>query len=245
MKLVVKIPTRERGLSFVNRYIDNLTNLNTIIWLTLDADEWADIDHQQIAEEIGFPNSLNVLYTIGKTESKIHAYNRDIDLITERFDWDIMMVGSDDMWPEQKGFDQMIIDDMQKHFPDSDGCLWYNTEDSETELKSRFNGANIKFGTERWQRNWICMLPIVGRKYYNRFGYIYHPSYKSFWCDNEFTHVARKMKKIQPVNRTCIQHQHPSWGAGQPKDSLYIKNNSNWEADQSNFQERRIKGFAK
>ena len=62
---------------------------------------------------------------------------------------------------------------MIKHFPDTDGVLWF------------FDG---------WRKD-LNTLCIIGRKYYERFGYIYHPDYKSFWCDAEFTEVANKLKK--------------------------------------------------
>jgi hypothetical protein len=87
------------------------------------------------------------------------------------------------------------------------------------------------------------MLPIMGRKYYDRFGYVYHPSYQSFWCDNEFTQVALKLGKIKCINRKIIRHQHPSWDAGMQADDLYYANNQNWHKDMANFKKRQRQGF--
>lgn len=236
-KLLIKIPTRERGLGFVEKYITNVTNPDTQIWLTLDKDDRGNYD------DIPFPINLDANISIGNSVSKIDAYNRDIPEITEHFDWDVIMVGSDDMWPNTPGFDQIILDDMTEHFPDGDGCLWYNTEDSESELARRYRGRKIPFGSRDWQNKWISMLPIMGRKYYERFGYIYHPSYKSFWCDNEFTKVAVNSGKIKPIDRTIIRHQHPSWDGGMAADSLYTSNNANWQKDMTNFKRREAQNF--
>lgn len=236
-KLLIKIPTRERGLGFVDKYITNVSNPETQIWLTLDKDD--SVSH----DDIPFPLDLDIKSIKGNSISKIDAYNRDIPEITEQFDWDVIMVGSDDMWPNTQGFDQVILDDMAENFPDGDGCLWYNTEDSEKELANRYRGRTIKFGSRDWMNKWISMLPIMGRKYYERFGYIYHPSYKSFWCDNEFTNVAIGLGKIKPIDRTIIRHQHPSWDGGMEADSLYTSNNANWQKDMNNFNHRNARGF--
>jgi len=221
----------------VEKYVTNTSNPSTQIWLTLDYDDSPNL------EAIRFPLDLDVKPVIGNSVSKIDAYNRDIPKITESFDWDVIMVGSDDMWPNTPGFDQTILDDMAEHYPDGDGCLWYNTEDSVKELASRFRGKHIPFGSDEWRRKWITMLPIMGRKYYERFGYIYHPSYKSFWCDNEFTDVANRLDRIKPIDRTIIRHQHPSWDAGMEADQLYKSNNANFRTDRENYNGRKSQGF--
>lgn len=221
----------------MDKYIANVTNPETQIWLTLDKNDPTSHD------DIPFPLDLDVKSIKGNSVSKIDAYNRDIPEITEQFDWDVIMVGSDDMWPNTPGFDQIILDDMAEHFPDGDGCLWYNTEDSVKTLAERYRGKHIPFGTPEWKRKWIVMLPIMGRKYYDRFGYIYHPSYKSFWCDNEATDEANRLDRIKAIDRTIIRHQHPSWDAGQPLDSLYRRNNKNDEADRLNYFRRKSQQF--
>lgn len=240
-RLVIKIPTRERGLDFVDAYLENITNPFTQIWLTLDEDEWGMKDP---GDYLKFPNELDVRWVIGKSESKIGAYNRDIDLISEMVDWDVIMVGSDDMIPEKKGFDQRILDDMWKYYPNTDGALWYRTENSLEELRRRYN-RDFYWGSSEWAKRWICMLPIMGRKYYERFRYVYHTSYKSFWCDNEWTDVARRWGLIRPVNYNGIRHRHPAWDGGTPEDLLYSKNQAHWKDDELNYNRRRLKGFPK
>lgn len=241
MKLLIKIPTRERGFDWLQSYYTNLTNMNTHIHLTLDEDEYPDGE----VPDFGFPAELDLTFSIGPSDSKIDAYNRDIDWISKRIDWDVIMLGSDDMLPQIRGFDQQIIEDMSWNYPTADGCLWYNTEDSLTELKKRYK-RNFAWGSDEWKKRWICMLPVMGRRYYERFGYVYHPSYKSFWCDNEWTDVARQMGLITPVNLEIVKHFHPSWGGGEnAMDSLYSRNNKNFLIDQKNYHRRKLKGFPK
>ena len=50
----------------------------------------------------------------------------------------------------------------------------------------------------------------------DRFGYIYHPAYRSLWCDNEFQQVSWTLDKSVFINETIIEHQHYTNGYGQP-----------------------------
>lgn len=155
----------------------------------------------------------------GFSRSKIHAINRDIPI-----GWDVILLAADDMFPLLHGFDQAIIDRMTEAFPDTDGALWFN--DGHT--------------TDR-----LNTLPIIGRKYYDRFGYIYHPYYYSLFCDNEFTDVAKKLNKIKYFPEIIIRHEHPDWGGKVPSDALYERNNKFWAADQRTYNVRKLKGFPK
>ena len=122
-------------------------------------------------------------HVFGNSSTKIEAINADIP----NDDWDILVLISDDMIPEVAGFDDIIRQKMIEHFPDTDGVLWF------------FDG---------WRRD-LNTLCIIGRKYYERFGYIYHPDYKSFWCDAEFTEVATALKKQVFIDQVIIRHLHP------------------------------------
>ena len=228
-KLLIKIPTRERGFIWLQSYLDNITNPNTIILLTLDNDE---------TEEP--PAHPQIIYVRGNSKSKIDAINRDIDLYIDQFD--ILLIGSDDMIPQIKGFDQIILDDMNKHYPDGDGCLWYNTEDAEPVLKDRYSKV-IKAGSDEFYTKWICMMPIMGTPYYQRFGYVYHPSYRSFSCDDEQTIIAHRLKKITYIHQRIVKHKHPAWDKEGEGDNLYTKNDRNWNYDRTNLRRRQARGF--
>ena len=148
--------------------------------VTVDSDD----EKMNNPDIIKFMNQMpKCTYVFGNSKTKIEAINADIP----DNDWDILVLISDDMIPEIQGFDDIIRKKMIKHFPDTDGVLWF------------FDG---------WRRD-LNTLCIIGRKYYDRFGYIYHPDYKSFWCDAEFTEVATALGKQVFFDQVIIRHLHP------------------------------------
>lgn len=237
MNLLVKIPTRERGFEWLRGYIDNCLSPDTRILLTLDTGQPAP---PQWAIDSG-----RVYVEWGHSRNKVHAYNRDIDKYIDQFD--VLLCGSDDMWVQERGYDMIICDDMRRNFPDTDGCLWYDTEDSTDELRRRLKRQDVAPGDRNFLNHWICMLPIIGRAYYKRFGYVYHESYHSFWCDNEQTRVAQRDRKIVYIPRRIIKHEHPDWGNGMPRDDMYRRllpqNSPDWNMDMGNFHNRHAHDF--
>jgi hypothetical protein len=132
-------------------------------------------------------------------------------------DWDILLLASDDMIPEQEGYDQVIRSKMNEHYPNTDGVLWFNDGYTQDKLNTL-----------------VCM----GRKYYNRFNYIYNPNYKSFFCDNEFMDVANELKKQTYFPDCIIRHQHPA-NTGREADALYKLNDKYWKEDQAVYVHRK------
>jgi hypothetical protein len=89
---------------------------------------------------------------VGRSCGKIGAINRDMDLAPP---FDILLLASDDMIPIVKGYDRIIRDNMPL---DTDRVLHFND------------------GHRTDSLNTLC---ILGKKYYDRFGYIYYPEYKT------------------------------------------------------------------
>jgi hypothetical protein len=228
-KLLIKIPTRERGYRFLDLYYQNITDPNTRILLSIDHD---------CPEP---PTNPILIVRRGKKVNKIEAINRDIEEFKDQFD--ILLLSSDDIDPQEKGFDSTIISDMTQHYPDGDGCLWYNTEEFRHNLMQRTRGKDVAFGSPLYMLYWICMMPIVGMKYYNRFGYVYHPSYQSLWCDNEQTEVAKRLKRITCIDRKILIHQHPTNQGNRKLDRMYIQDAQNHKPDMANFMKRKSFGF--
>ena len=153
---------------------------------------------------------------IGPRASKIEACNR----LVEDMNWDIVVLTSDDMLCQVQGWDDIIRQDMATHFPDTDGCLWYP------------DGHQDR----------LCTLPVMGRKYFDRFGYIYHPSYQSLWADNEQHQVAKGRGKLWRSDKVLFQHMHPGWGTAK-MDPLYQANNKHDKMDRENYERRKALGF--
>ena len=221
MKLLFKYPTRARLDWFkqtLEKYYEMMSGSNPFQFLiTLDDD-----DEQMNSEEARWfmEQFRGLSYQYNNHQSKIEACNADMDLLT---DWDIVILVSDDMVPQQSGFDIQIVDDMETHFPDTDGCLFYD------------DGLFSKDNTST--------LSILGRKYYDRFGYIYHPDYKSFYCDNEYTEVARSLGKMAYSPNVIIKHE---WtGGGGSEDALYRRNTRLGKPDEATYNRRKAAGFPK
>jgi hypothetical protein len=192
---------------------DNPNSIHTLF--TLDKDD------ETVTPELC--NTLRSIHSnidiqIGTSTSKIHAVNRDMEKAKP---YDILLLASDDMVPIRKGYDNIIRSHMKQYFQNTDGVLWYN---------DGFQGRNL---------NTLC---ILGKKYYDRFGYIYHPSYKSFYCDNEFMEVANKLNKQVYIDDVIIQHQHPDILKNQ-YDELYTKNSKYAEQDRLLYEERKRNHF--
>ena len=139
----------------------------------------------------------------------------------DNLDFDIVLLASDDMVPQIKGFDTIIKEKMLSNYPDTDGVLWFN---------DGYKGDTL---------NTLC---ILGKKYYDRFNYIYNPEYKSVWCDNEFMDVSKLLNKVTYFDITIIRHEHPDWGFGS-NDSIHMSNIKNESNDRITYERRKKINF--
>jgi hypothetical protein len=189
MKILYKFPTRSRRNKMLAA-IDNITALakhdDYVIQLTLDVDD-ESVTNNSVKHQLAKYGKVYALWGIS-AGSKIGAVNRDLGLIFD--DFDILICMSDDFVFLQEGFDLQIISDMQQYFPDGDGFLHYPD-----------GHVNERLAT----------MSIIGRKYFERFGYIYHPEYKSVYCDQEAQEVAKKLGKYKYIPIQLFEHQHPVW----------------------------------
>ena len=209
MKILIKFPTRgrqEKFFSTLNKYYELLDDIDrTQFQITIDEDD-ITMNDQKVFEKLS--SYKNLKFDLGKSKNKIDAINRNITVDG----WDIILIASDDMIPKVKGYDTIIRNKMVELYPNTDGILW-------------FHDGNRKD---------LNTLSIFGREYYKRFGYVYHPEYKSFWCDNEFTQVGNILKKQTFIDQVIIHHEHPDWGFGR-RDDLYISNVKNDNHDRNVF----------
>lgn len=157
----------------------------------------------------------------GKSDSKIHAINRNIP---SSHRWDIIVDVSDDFVFTKKGFDDII----RKHCGPDD-CLHFPEPFAQREAKRSRNED-------------IIIMACMGRKYYERFGYIFNPEYKSLFCDNELTAVAKLLGRYKYVNQSIFYHAHPQAGFGKA-DAQTIHTESFWDVDKKTYEERKAKNF--
>jgi len=181
---------------------------------TLDTDDLT-MNNKEVLDRINSYPNISIGW--GTSESKIGAINRSMPDI----EWDICICMSDDMVFNIFGFDVMIGVDMLNHFPDFDGLLHYPDQDAKEHLATMY---------------------IAGRKFYDRFGYIYHPSYKSLWCDNEIQEVAKRLGKYKYCGYQINVHLNPAYGHLE-KDEMFLKQQGYWVEDEMNFNQRKARNF--
>lgn len=218
MKILIQFPTRERTEKFfsvLQQYYAKADNVSDCLFhIVIDADDLSMNSATVLAKLAGMRNCI---YTISNTPGKIKAINT---MPADR-SWDIVLLLSDDMIVQAKGWDTHIRTKMKQYFPSTDGVLWYN---------DGFVGDRLN--------TLVCM----GKRYYERFNYIYHPSYISLWSDNEFTEVAKALKKQVYIAECIIRHEHIV-NMGRARDKLCDRNESYYTIDQRNYDKRKANGF--
>jgi len=208
----------------LRKYMKNANHPELIgVCVSADKDD-TTMTRSLISDEIKSilkPAAYSVVH-FGDSKTKIEAVNADMDKI--EYEWDIVVLVSDDMIPQVKGYDDVIRNYMLSKFPDTDGILWFND------------------GTQASNLN---TLTIMGKKMYDSFGYIYHPSYKSLFPDTEFTDLCKGSlaPKCLYVDYCIIRHQHPGTGFKDQNDSLYEKNQKYWREDMMNYIQRKTYNY--
>jgi len=222
MKFLIKFPTRSRPEKFfstLDKYISNFSTQNEYkILVSCDNDDVTMNNNDTINKLNSYSN---LEYYFSERTTKVDAINRDIDKI--RYEWQVLISAADDMIPVYKNYDLRIQEEMIKEYPDLDGSLWF------------YDGATRNINTQS----------ILGKKYYDKLGWIYYPKYKTWFCDGEHTFYAKSINKIKFIDECLIIHEHPGHRSGNNWDQLYLENDqeSNVEHDRLLFEERKTKGF--
>ena len=223
MRILLKCPTRSRPVQFIkvlNQYV-TLANRPDLIGVCVSCDRddatMTETAVQHQIKNITYKTAWSEIY-YGDSTNKIQAVNADIASIT--WEWDIVLLVSDDMVPQIKGYDDVLRAHMMANFADTNGILWVND------------------GT---QGNKLNTISILGRKIYDSFGYIYHPAYKSLFCDTEFTDLCKGSlaSKCTYIPYILIKHEHPGTGFADRADALYARNQMFWDEDMYTYISRK------
>lgn len=228
--LLLKYPTRQRPSKFManlNSYFEKLSGKHQItLVVSMDTDDiLSNNGGIQRFLDIKRSDTVNVIYSYGESKGKIAAINRDIP----NTPWDVLVATADDMEPMEDHWDDIIIQDMFREFPDLYGAINYNTD---PRLETAVDGR-----PEGWKG--LITLPVIGRKLYDKFGYIYHPDYISESCDDEQTIVYTQLGVLRHIDRRPIFHNFKPW-----HDELMIRNMQIGQTvDRKKFLERKEKNF--
>lgn len=188
MNLLVQFPTlcrKEKFIYCIEKYNNLCGDHNNIFFnINCDVDD-GSMNNESTRKTISkLINKAKYRINYLEKSNKISAINDKIDV-----DFDVVLCASDDMIPVVDGWDEYICCAMQEHFPKLDGALHFN---------------------DGYTENTLITLSILGKKLYDHFGYIYHPDYKSLYCDNEFTEVVKTLGKVKYLPDIIIKHEHYS-----------------------------------
>lgn len=223
MRILLKFPTRSRpqkAAATLGKYIRLANHPENIgVAVSCDTDDTSmsrsilQEEFQLMFKKVGWGRMF-----FSPNKSKIEACNANMGEID--YPWDIVVLVSDDMIPQIKGYDDVIRNYMSASFPDTNGILWFND------------------GCQEDRLNTLC---VFGRRMYESFGYIYHPSYKSLFCDTELTDLCRGTLKDKCVyvSQCIIRHEHPGTGFADQMDGLYAINQKYWNDDMYTYISRK------
>lgn len=184
MKIAFAFASRSRPKKFFETLdtIFKLCKTDVYINCALDLDDESMNNDNVINQIREYANKVNINW--GLSRNKVHAINRSAENLPE---CSIVICQSDDMKWIESGFDEQIINDCSTYAPDTDIFLHY------------YDGRQKNTST----------LNIVGKKYFDRTGYIYNPEYISVYSDNEETEKSRLLGKYKFIDKVMFEHHHP------------------------------------
>jgi|GEM_PF-3463011 hypothetical protein len=98
----------------------------------------------------------------------------------------------------------------------------------DTELLRELDGkSDFLVKTQDGIQKTLITMPVMDRKYYERFGYIYHPEYLHMAADVELTAVGMMLGRVMQSS-LLFRHLHYSAGLS-PKDEINEKNDRTYE----------------
>lgn len=217
-KILVKYATRGRPERFFDG-MDTIYNLCEMpdhirVMVTADIDDKTMFNDAVRDKIYSYPNA-HVIY--GTSENKIAACNRDLDILPEGFkDWGIICNFSDDMRWTMPKWDTHIRVDFNSVYPQLDGYMAYKDPDT--------NGA-------------LSTLYIAGRKFVDKFGFIYDPVFVSLFADNLVEDCAKKMGKYHYTGYEIYRHKNPAYNySDMPKDAMFEEQQRiGWGVDQKTY----------
>ena len=204
-KILIKFPSRgrpERFKSSFEKYLNFLSgNYGFYFVFSFDENDLT-MNNNDMISYLEKYNHISE-YHFGKNTNKVEAINANMENKT----FDILILASDDMIPVVKNYDEVIVSNFQKSGFDYDCMLHFH---------------NIKFCNE------LDINCVMGYDYYKRFNYIYHPSYKSIFADNEYTEVSKILGKNVFIHG--VEPFYHDWRGGDETEIKNFKyNREDWE----------------
>lgn len=221
MRILLKCPTRSRParvLKTLGTYVRLAARPDLLgVAVSCDSDDPTMANPTDLQRTLSQCAWSRIFY--GQNANKIAACNANMSEVD--WEWDIVVLVSDDMMPQIRGYDDIIRTHMASRFPDRNGILWFDD------------------GCQGDKLNTLC---IFGRTFYDQRGVIYDPAYKSLFCDTELTDHCRMQyaDRCLYVPYCIIRHEHPGAGYSQYMDALYDRNQKYWNEDMYTYIKRKV-----
>jgi hypothetical protein len=212
--IVFKYATRSRPNLFDRGIQSIVNNLKLDDYLILVSCD--ENDTTMLNHHFKYADNPKIKFFYGVSKNKIDAINRDLHHLPTN--WDVLVNMSDDMVFIENGFDEIIMQDFGGNY---DLCLHYPDG----------------------YRNDIITMSILGKAYYDRFNFIYHPDYSSLWCDNEQTDVAKMVGKYKFCQKQLFIHKHPANDSSVTRDEQYNITENYFDRDKEVYNSRKAKNF--
>lgn len=214
--LLFKYPTRcrpDRMFAVIDSIIRNLSNkVDYTILITADIDDATTYNQQVLLRLKTYFKYFNIKIVFGHSENKIHAINRDMEVV-ENVPWhDVVLVG-DYIEFIVKGFDNIIR----------------NAIGSET-IFNTWNSHVLGFSDELSNE---FVVPVINRARYKEYGYILNPKFKSKFA---LEHLIKESSCNYPnsgyehSSAKIIKRKHPS-NLYYSADLQMIENTKLWRED--------------
>lgn len=218
MRLLINFATRgryEKCIQALKSMLDTIHTNNYQVILTVDDDD----EQMALPKTKWLEEYKQITVVRGTSESKVHAINRGMAHARE---WDWMINFSDDMNFICQSWDRNMWELIEKQWGGS------------LDFFAHFNDG--------YAADKLPTMSVMGREYYNRDGYVYHPSYKSFSCDAEAMYVAMMRGKHHYFPQVFFHHNH-GVNIRIKLDDTYRMNDRFMAGDTTNYFERIARGF--
>lgn len=107
------------------------------------------------------------------------------------------------------------------------------------------NNADILHVGDQHRKDDLICHPIISKSLYDKIGYVWHPLFKSVFCDNWFTTMAKAWGYVDATQGGTVDlgflHANPSQGYGHEDEVARISNSKERYAEGSAIMERLTK----
>jgi len=195
-RLLIKFPTRSRPEKFktvLQMYIDYLSGKHDVRFVISCDEDDETMNNTEVRKWFASlqESGVNITPYYGHSKNKIEACNADMD--DEVFD--VALLASDDMIPQLRGYDDIVMSLFEQTWPDFDGAIKFN---------------------DGLRNDALCTLPVIGYKLFKSIGHFYHKDYISLYADTEFTELCMMLGKYAVCETCIIKHE---WVPGTHEDA--------------------------